>query len=134
MIGGFMAWPVFRAQIRTQKIMIACLNTHMARIKKAHKNVIGGMLRRVRSEQDISQDNLALRCQLLGWNIARDTITRIEGGKRLVSDYELLILSKVLGITITSLFPDETDLSVFLETADESETHRPSFRSKAKRK
>ncbi|RRJ97108.1 XRE family transcriptional regulator [Opitutaceae bacterium TAV4] len=106
----------------------------MARIKKAHKNVIGGMLRRVRSEQDISQDDLALRCQLLGWNIARDTITRIEGGKRLVSDYELLIISKVLGIPVTSLFPAKTDLTVFLEAADESQAHCSSFRGKTKRK
>ena len=63
------------------------------------------MLCKFRSGLKISQEELAARCQRMGWDIARDTITRIEGGKRLVADYEILLLAKALAIAPASLLP-----------------------------
>jgi transcriptional regulator with XRE-family HTH domain len=96
----------------------------MSRVKKSTKNVAGPVLRRVRAGLELSQDELAARCQRMGWSIARDTVTRIEGGKRLVSDYELLILARALGVPVTCLFPAVEDLSPFLEGLVENEPAR----------
>lgn len=81
----------------------------MARIKLSLKNIIGPLLGKVRQGRGISQEEMADRCQLIGWDIARDTITRIEGGKRLVADYEILLLAKALKINPASLLPYEAD-------------------------
>jgi len=90
----------------------------MGRTKMPAKNVTGPLLRRLRSTAGISQDDLAARCQRLGWSIARDTITRIEGGNRLVSDYELLIFAKVLDLPVTCLLPEYPDLTPFLDRGE----------------
>lgn len=77
----------------------------MSRIKITHKNVIGPMLCKFRTSMKISQEELAARCQRMGWDIARDTITRIEGRNRLVADYEILLLALALKVAPASLLP-----------------------------
>ena len=59
----------------------------MPRIKIQNKNIIGRNLGKIRNNLEISQEELAAKCQRMGWDIARDTITRIEGMKRIVTDY-----------------------------------------------
>jgi len=82
----------------------------MSRIKIQHKNIIGKNLCEIRDSLKISQEELAARCQRMGWDIARDTITRIEGLKRLVTDYEIFLLAKALDVIPTSLLPYRVDL------------------------
>jgi len=77
----------------------------MSRIKIKHKNVIGKVLSKTRNDLEISQEDLAARCQRMGWDIARDTITRIEGMKRLVADYEIFLLATALGVMPSALLP-----------------------------
>jgi transcriptional regulator with XRE-family HTH domain len=81
----------------------------MARVKIQRKNVVGPNLHRIRTGAGLSQEELAARCQRLGWDIARDTITRIEGRKRLVTDYEILLLALALKVNPTVFFPYKID-------------------------
>lgn len=83
----------------------------MARVKTHSKNVTGQMLQKLRTGLGISQEELAARCQRMGWDIARDTITRIEGRNRLVADYEIFLLAYALQVTPASLLPYKVNIS-----------------------
>lgn len=48
----------------------------------------------------LSQANLAARMQVNGVTIGREAISKIETGDRIVTDYELLIFAKVLGVSM----------------------------------
>jgi hypothetical protein len=48
---------------------------------------------------------LAAKCQRIGWDIGRDTVAKIEGGTRCITDIELLKLAKALGIPVAQLLP-----------------------------
>jgi len=52
----------------------------------------------------MSQADLAAKCQRKGWDITRETIAKIEGGSRGVSDFEVKHLADVLGVNIQRLF------------------------------
>lgn len=68
-------------------------------------NVVGPQLRRLRSQRGLSQPQLAAECQRKGWDIGRDTIANIEGQRRWVADFELLLLARVLKTNVGSLLP-----------------------------
>lgn len=72
---------------------------------RAPKNIIGPQVRRLRNERGWSQPALAVVCQKLGWDIARDTIAKIEGQSRWVSDAELLMFARCFRIPLESLLP-----------------------------
>ena len=72
---------------------------------KHRKNIIGPNVRRLRNNQDISQEALAAKCQLIGWDISREGIAKIESQVRGVSDIELLKLAKALRVHFSVLFP-----------------------------
>ncbi|AHF89570.1 XRE family transcriptional regulator [Opitutaceae bacterium TAV5] len=93
-----------------------CSSARPPRKKRTRKNLIGRVLSRIRDEKAISQRELADICQRSGWSIARDTITRIENGKRKVSDYEVVILARALGVDKHSLFPHDDQANEFLES------------------
>ena len=47
---------------------------------------------------------MAARLQALGIDIDRTAISKIEAGKRPVTDLEIVAVAKVLGVKITELF------------------------------
>ena len=53
------------------------------------KNIIGSRNRQLRMARKLTQDELAARLQVNGYNFSKLTILRIELGKRLVTDIEL---------------------------------------------
>lgn len=71
------------------------------------KNICGERLHEARCMQRITQSELAARLQCEGITIERDSISRIEIGTRFVTDYELMMLSKVLSVTVDWLLSDE---------------------------
>jgi transcriptional regulator with XRE-family HTH domain len=73
-----------------------------------------GCVRKQREHLGLSQNDLARKCQLFGWDVDRLTITRIEGGKRLLCDYELLILASILQVFAADLLPDNPDFQPYL--------------------
>jgi transcriptional regulator with XRE-family HTH domain len=72
---------------------------------KRPRNIVGPQVRQARFQRGLSQPALAAKCQLLGWDIGRDTIAKIEGQTRWVGDAELVHLSRSLAIPLDALFP-----------------------------
>lgn len=66
-------------------------------------NVCGKNIAQVRKNIGISQRALADKMQLVGLDIDKNAIQRIECGKRFVTDIELLAFSKVFNISLDEL-------------------------------
>ena len=64
------------------------------------KNVSGERIREARIKNKLSQAELAAKLQVSGVVIERDSISRIEIGTRFVADYELMVLSEILGVSV----------------------------------
>lgn len=66
-------------------------------------NVCGKNVATVRKTRKLSQRELADGLQIMGLDIDKNAIQRIECGKRFVTDIELIALSKFLGISFDEL-------------------------------
>lgn len=66
---------------------------------KGRKNLCGDRVREARARKKITQADLAARLQVAGVIMERDSVSRIEIGTRFVTDYELAVLSDVLGVS-----------------------------------
>ena len=66
-------------------------------------NVCGKNIAKYRTEMKISQRELADRMQLVGIDIDKNAIQRIECGKRFVTDIEIIAFTKVFGISFEEL-------------------------------
>lgn len=62
------------------------------------RNSVGERVRALRNAAEITQDALAAKCSVLGWEIDRQIVAHIEAGSREVSDLELRVLCKVLKV------------------------------------
>lgn len=69
------------------------------------QNVVGDQVRRIRSERAWSQEDLARRCNLIGWDISRSTLSKIEAKLRLLTDAETFALAFVLDVELAALYP-----------------------------
>ena len=59
-------------------------------------NICGKNISKFRTDLKISQRQLADRMQLVGLDIDKNAIQRIECGKRFVTDIEIIAFAKVL--------------------------------------
>ena len=66
-------------------------------------NLCGEHVTRFRKALHFSQRELADRLQLLGLDVDKNAIQRIEAGRRFVTDIELVILAKALNVTVYDL-------------------------------
>lgn len=73
-------------------------------------NVIGPVLRRLREERGLTQEQVAARCQVRGFDLTRGTLAKIESQVRAVSDHELPFLAEAVGVDIAELFPAEAQV------------------------
>ena len=64
------------------------------------KNVCGDRVRDAQQKQRLTQEDLAAKLQIAGVIMERDSVSRIEIGTRFVTDYELMVLSKVLDVSM----------------------------------
>jgi transcriptional regulator with XRE-family HTH domain len=71
------------------------------------QNIIGGEVRKLRLGKNISQEELAAKCCVLGWDLSRGTLAKIEARVRCVTDRELFILAKALHSETNDLFPTD---------------------------
>lgn len=69
-------------------------------------NVIGPEVRRLRSRRNWSQNDLAIKLQLLGADVTRVKVSKIEARLVWVSDDDLIFLSRALGVGVEDLYPD----------------------------
>ena len=63
------------------------------------RNVSGERIREQRLKRRLSQSALAAKMQTEGAVIDQDAISRIESGSRLVTDYELLVLTRIFAVS-----------------------------------
>ena len=73
------------------------------------KNVSGDRIREARLKRRLTQEDFAAKLQIAGVTIERDSISRIEIGTRFVADYELMIISEVLGVTVERLLSTDDE-------------------------
>ena len=67
------------------------------------KNLCGPAVRKARTRLGLSQEQLAAKGQLMGWDVSRDILAKIEGQSRWVSDMELVLLAQLLKIDASAL-------------------------------
>ena len=74
---------------------------------KGRKNLCGNRVEEARARLNITQTDLAARLQVAGITMERDSVSRIEIGTRFVTDYELAVLAKILGVSMEWLTENE---------------------------
>ena len=67
------------------------------------KNIIGNKVRMLRIRNGLTQEALAAKLQLNGFNVSALTILRIENGTRFVPDYEVKALSEIFNVCYEEL-------------------------------
>ncbi len=66
---------------------------------EGQKNLVGARLKALRAERKLSQRDLARELQLIGMDMDKNVITRIETDKRYVTDLELQALAKIFQVS-----------------------------------
>lgn len=70
-------------------------------------NVVGPQVRRLRSRKGWSQNDLAIKLQILGMEAAsRGKVSKIESRIIWIADEDLLYLARALGVSTEELYPD----------------------------
>ena len=64
-------------------------------------NIVGPAVKEIREEKGLTQEVLAARCNILGWDISRSTFAKIEVRLRRVKDTEAVILAQALNVNIS---------------------------------
>ncbi len=72
---------------------------------KVVRNLVGPVIRRLRNEKSLSQEELAAKCQTQGWDISRDIVASIEGQTRCVTESEIVLLAAALSVAPSQLLP-----------------------------
>ena len=78
----------------------------MASARIPPRNVVGPQIRRLRSQQGITQQAFAERCQRMGWDLSRDTLAKIEAQMRWLADFELVFIAEALSVPLDLLLPE----------------------------
>jgi transcriptional regulator with XRE-family HTH domain len=75
------------------------------RRKRKVMNIIGPQVRRIRYQQGLTQPAFSAKCQVVGWDVSRESLAKIESQLRGVSDLEVLKLAKALRVHFSVRFP-----------------------------
>lgn len=67
--------------------------------------MVGPQIRKLRYVRGWSQTILAAKLQILGWDIDRVAVAKIESRLVHVDDYELFYFTKVFNVSLADLFP-----------------------------
>lgn len=80
----------------------------MNNIKKynGQLNVIGNKIKFYRNSKNISLVTLSNKLMLLGIDIPKNSLQRLESGKRIIKEYELVAIAKILNVSIDVLVED----------------------------
>ena len=92
--------------LRMRSIFPLIMPENQAPNSEHFMNIVGPIIRETRIKQGLSQKELVARCNLLGWDISRGTLAKIESKTRKLSDDEVLCLAKALKVETGSLFQD----------------------------
>ena len=65
-------------------------------MNKAIETLVGNNIRKIREKKGMTQDGLAAKLQLLGCDLTRSAIAKIEVGQRHLYPDELILIRKIL--------------------------------------
>lgn len=67
-------------------------------------NLLGPRIKALREEQRLTQGELVTRCHLIGWDISRGILAKIEAQVRRITDDEVPLIAKALKVNIEELY------------------------------
>lgn len=73
-------------------------------MNKLIETKIGNNIRRIRESKGMTQDALAAKLQLLGCDITRSAVAKIEVGQRHLYPDEILLIRNILDTTFEEIF------------------------------
>ena len=73
-------------------------------ISQNSQNITGKNIKQIRKDKKITQEDLCARMQVLGFKLSRSDISKLENGKRFITDTEVLGFSKALRVGILDLY------------------------------
>ncbi|MFZ5967406.1 MAG: helix-turn-helix domain-containing protein [Bacillota bacterium] len=76
-------------------------------IDNKNKNLIGSRVKEARVKNNLTQEQLSVKLETMAIYIDRASISKLEQQKRIVTDYELMALSKILKVSISWLLDIE---------------------------
>lgn len=65
---------------------------------------VGHNIRRIREAKGMTQDTLAAKLQLMGCDITRSAVAKIEVGQRHLYPDEVILIRKILDTTFDAIF------------------------------
>ncbi len=71
----------------------------------AYEKALGQNIRALRMERRLSQEQLAARLQVMGCDVTRSALAKIEAGQRHIYPDELKCLREILAVSYDTLFP-----------------------------
>ena len=74
-----------------------------ARTADGRNNISGLRVKELRKALQISQRELSDRLQVVGLDIYKNAVQRIESGQRFITDTEILAIAKCFNVTVSSL-------------------------------
>ncbi|TJX15130.1 helix-turn-helix transcriptional regulator [Tissierella creatinini] len=78
-------------------------------LESEEKNIIGPSIKALRLERNLTQEELSAKLETYAVYINRASISKIESQKRIVTDFELLALAKVLNVNVNLLLGTEVE-------------------------
>ncbi len=69
-------------------------------------NICGRNIAKFRTESKLSQRQLADKMQLVGIDIDKNAVQRIECGKRFVTDIEIIAFKNIFNVSFEALFTE----------------------------
>ena len=81
---------------------------HKAKTADGRANICGRKIRQMRKAMvpKCSQKGFSDKLQLMGLDVDKNAVQRMECGKRTVSDIELKVIAQVLGVTADELLSE----------------------------
>ena len=76
------------------------------RSSDGRNNLCGTAIARLRKEAHLSQRMLAEKLQILGLDVDKNAVQRIESGQRFVTDIELSLIARVFSVCVEALLFD----------------------------
>jgi transcriptional regulator with XRE-family HTH domain len=73
------------------------------RTSDGRNNIAGLKVAELRKGLRISQRELSDRLNVIGLNIDKNAVQRMESGQRFITDIEVISLAKIFGITVEEL-------------------------------
>lgn len=69
-------------------------------------NLIGPRIKQIREQQGLTQDQFAAQCNVVGLDISRGTLAKIEAQVRRITDDEVALIAKALKVDVNELYTE----------------------------